>query len=128
MLKHYPSVQVLDPVLTQKWQLRGVDCSGLLYWATNGATPRNTSALVNFGTGVTIADRSLDQMVAELKPLDLIVWRGHTLIVLPGGRVIESTWKPENNGGVYISSLRSRLLEIMDKRSPLNNILDILPE
>ena len=97
MLKHYTPAQILDPVLQQKWQLKGVDCSGLLYWATNGATPRNTSALVNYGTGVMIMGLSIDQILTELKPLDLIVWSGHVLIVLPGERVIESTWKPANN-------------------------------
>ena len=128
MLNHYAPAQALEPVLQQKWQLQGVDCSGLLYWATNGVTPRNTSALVNYGTGVMITGLSIDQILTQLKPLDLIVTRGHVLIVLPGERVIESTWKPSNNGGVYISSLKARLIEIMDNKVPLNNITDLLPE
>ena len=71
---------------------------------------------------------SIDQITTELESLDLIVWRGHVLIVLPEERVIESTWKPANNGGVYISSLKARLTEIMDKKVPLNTITDLLPE
>ena len=34
--------------------LKGVDCSGLIYQATNGSTPRNTSSLINFGEGLDI--------------------------------------------------------------------------
>ncbi|MCC7158026.1 MAG: peptidoglycan endopeptidase, partial [Ignavibacteria bacterium] len=35
--------------LKNEWMLTGCDCSGLMYEATGGFTPRNTSKLVNYG-------------------------------------------------------------------------------
>ena len=54
MLNLYPpastvSFSSLSPKIQNAWLLKGVDCSGLLYYATNGYTPRNTSDLVNYG-------------------------------------------------------------------------------
>ena len=68
------------PEMEPFFDLKGVDCSGLLYEATNGFTPRNTSELVNFGHEVT----------GKLEPLDLIVWKGHVLIVFDENTTIES--------------------------------------
>jgi hypothetical protein len=70
--------------------LAGVDCSGLLYEATGGYTPRNSSALTAFGAGVPIAGLPPDLIAGRLQPLDLIVWKGHVVIVLDRDRVIES--------------------------------------
>lgn len=80
---------------------KGVDCSGLLYYATNGKTPRNTSGLMTFGEKI---DRPEE-------PLDFIVWRGHVIIVLPETKVIESRYPK----GVVISNLQQRLEEIREK-------------
>jgi len=41
----------VDGFLTEerkKELMKGVDCSGLLYQATNGFTPRNSRSLLNF--------------------------------------------------------------------------------
>jgi cell wall-associated NlpC family hydrolase len=104
----------------------GLDCSGLLYEVTDGYTPRNTADLVYFGKPVNIAGNSRDQIIAKLKPLDLIVWKGHLIIVLDKEQTIESVlWcgKP-GNGGVTTYPLRHRLGEIMTRRKPV----DIWPE
>ena len=96
----------------------GLDCSGLLYEATDGLTPRNTAELVGHGQAVPIAGLSRDQLISRLKPLDLIVWKGHVVVVLDRGQAIESVlWcgRP-GNGGVRISKLRHRLGEIMALR------------
>ena len=79
--------------------LQGVDCSGLLYEATDGATPRNTSKLMHFGERV---DSLLD-----VKPLDIIVWPGHMIIALDETTSIESAL----GRGVFIAPLKSRLPE-----------------
>jgi cell wall-associated NlpC family hydrolase len=102
--------------------LAGLDCSGLLYEATNGWTPRNTSALIRFGDGVPVAGISLLQITALLEPLDLIVWNGHVLIVLDKQTIIESRLEcgKTGNGGVIISSLQQRLGSIMKTRQPTN--------
>jgi hypothetical protein len=54
MLDFYKPSQPIDALTKSKWTMDGFDCSGLLYWATNGYTPRNTSKLITFGTGVDI--------------------------------------------------------------------------
>ena len=100
--------------------LAGLDCSGLLYEATNGWTPRNTSALIRFGEGVPVAGKSVLEIVALLEPLDLIVWNGHVLIVLDRETIIESRLEcgRPGNGGVIVSSLKQRLAGIMKTRQP----------
>ncbi len=96
----------------------GLDCSGLLYEASDGLTPRNTADLVRFGRAVPIAGLSRERLLNRLQPLDLIVWKGHVVVVLDNGQAIESVlWcgRP-GNGGVRITPLRRRLGTIMAVR------------
>jgi hypothetical protein len=105
-----------------KIKLAGVDCSGLLYQATNGWTPRNTAQLVDFGKGVAVAGKTIREVAKLLQPLDLIVWTGHVVIVLDHETVIESRLecgKP-GNGGVRTTALVKRLGEIMQQRRPMD--------
>lgn len=100
--------------------LAGVDCSGLLYQATNGWTPRNTSELVYYGKGVQIAGKTAEDIARQLEPLDLIVWKGHVVIVLDSKTAIESTLacgKP-GNGGVVTTPLTKRVRQAMKTRQP----------
>jgi hypothetical protein len=109
----------LDPVTRALWQLRGVDCSGLLYEATGGSTPRNTSALVYFGAPVPVSGLRAADIVRLLEPLDLIVWPGHVLIVLDRERLIESSLEEGGeSGGVKVRPLLTALEEIMRLRTP----------
>ena len=103
--------------------LAGLDCSGLLYYATAGWTPRNTSQLISFGQPIEIKGKNAVEIARLLEPLDLIVWNGHLLIVLDRDTVIESRLecgKP-GNGGVVTTPLLQRLQEIMRTRKPVNN-------
>lgn len=103
--------------------LAGVDCSGLLYEATGGYTPRNTSALVQYGRGVQIGGKDAASLTRELRPLDLIVWPGHVLIVIDEGDVIESRLVCGTpSAGVRIRPLRQALTEIMKTRRPVDSI------
>lgn len=102
--------------------LAGLDCSGLLYQATGGWTPRNTSQLVSYGRPVPVATKSAEEITQILEPLDLIVWNGHVVIVLDRQSTIESRLecgKP-GNGGVVITPLLKRLGEIMRTRRPVD--------
>lgn len=115
-----------DEQVVDQWVLKGLDCSGLLYAATDGLTPRNTSALVVYGDPVEIEGLSVKQIVASVKPLDLIVWKGHVVIVLDGQNVIESRMDHEPDvpglqGGVRVRQLEERLNEILAERSPVND-------
>ncbi len=123
LLQLYLPAGPLDQAGRQRWQLSGVDCSGLLYAATDGFTPRNTSSLAGYGSPVAVAGRPARQIVDRLAPLDLIVWPGHVLVVLDRERVIESRLDcahPEH--GVVISSLRERLKVIMATRRPVDRL------
>ncbi|MCI5051680.1 MAG: NlpC/P60 family protein [Simkaniaceae bacterium] len=80
------------------WQLKGLDCSGLLYWATSGFTERNCSQLLNFG----------EQVLRENwrpRALDLVVWKDHVVILINSHQVIQAKEK----FGVYISPLEANL-------------------
>jgi hypothetical protein len=102
--------------------LAGVDCSGLLYQATGGWTPRNTTQLITFGRGMPVAGRTADELAELLQPLDLIAWNGHVIIVLDRETVIESRLacgKP-GNGGVVSTPLAKRLAEVMRTRRPVD--------
>jgi cell wall-associated NlpC family hydrolase len=100
--------------------LAGLDCSGLLYQATGGWTPRNTSKLVSYGRAVQIAGKPVDAISRQLEPLDLITWNGHVVIVLDRNTVIESRLEcgKKGGGGVMTTALRKRLAEIMRTRQP----------
>ncbi|MEB2328879.1 MAG: hypothetical protein OZ913_01070 [Ignavibacteriaceae bacterium] len=117
LLEFYKPNGVINDYTEGLWSLKGVDCSGLIYQASNGCIPRNTSAMVNFGTGILIESLSEVQIAELLRPLDLIVWSGHVVIVLDSTTVIESI--PES--GVKKSNLVSRLSSIMVQRTPVND-------
>lgn len=93
---YYPPSQPLSPFEFDHWHFKGVDCSGLLYNVTNGFTPRNTSQLYNFGNKVT-----------HLRPLDIVLHKGHVMIVLSSEKIIES----RHQHGIVITNLKNRLKE-----------------
>jgi len=105
-----------------RYILAGLDCSGLLYHATGGRTPRNTAQLLTYGQGLAIAGKSPPEIAALLQPLDLIVWNGHVVIVLDQQTAIESRLECDKpgNGGVATTELSQRIAEIMRTRRPVN--------
>ncbi|HOE68603.1 MAG TPA: peptidoglycan endopeptidase [Candidatus Omnitrophota bacterium] len=121
LLTFYPPAGALSPATKNMWSLRGLDCSGLLYEATGGATPRNTSDLVTFGKPVAVAGLTPGQIAAKLRPLDLIVWKGHVIIVLDEEHTIESCMGCSPRGGVTVRDLRAVLREVMRTRTPENH-------
>ena len=119
LISFYPpdkSLHQLDPLARDTRLLQGVDCSGLIYFATLGATPRNTSNFVTFGKPVHIENLSCAEIIFKLKPLDAIVWPGHVVIVLNSHQAIES----RAGFGVIITDLYQRLAEILQTRKPAN--------
>ncbi len=97
LFEYYPPQTLLTHYEWLHWHFRGVDCSGLLYDITEGATPRNTKDLCHFG-----------YQVETLKPLDMIVWPGHVLFYLTQETLIES----RAGVGVTISKASLRLKEL----------------
>ncbi len=117
----YPSktsFEKLDVLTQNTWQLKGVDCSGLLYYTSNGCTPRNTSDLINVGKPIEVQGLSADEIVEKVEDLDLIVWRGHVICIVGKNEAIESNPKKQ---GVVINDLSDRLSEIMQQRKPVND-------
>jgi hypothetical protein len=99
MIELYPPPP-LTPFEELYWRLQGVDCSGLYYEVLEGTVPRNTSELRSFGKEIA---------VSSLEPLDILIWEGHMVIVLDGGKVIESC---HADGGVIMRDLSERLAMI----------------
>ncbi len=89
----------------------GLDCSGLLYYATNGITPRNTKELKSYGEGVEIEGLSNEDIISRLKPLDMVVWKGHVFFILDSSTTIESR---VYRGCVYLSDIHERFDRIFD--------------
>ena len=112
----------IRPEEAKNFTLAGLDCSGLLYHATGGWTPRNTAQLINYGQSVAIAGLQAAEITALLRPLDLIVWNGHVIIVLDKFTAIESRLEcgRTGNGGVVMTPLQKRVAEVMRTRRPVN--------
>ncbi len=112
MLHFYPPQKALDQSMLDLWTMKGVDCSGLLYEASGGVTPRNTKALLHFGNALPVEGKSPDQIRALLKPMDMVVWPGHIWFVLDDKNSIES----KSPHGVIQRSLHDRLMETCSER------------
>ncbi|MCX5716720.1 MAG: peptidoglycan endopeptidase [Nitrospirae bacterium] len=117
MLEFYkPSGTLSDDVL-KRWTLKGVDCSGLLYEATGGYTPRNTDSLFSLGIPVDVKGLSPDEIAKKLNPLDIIVYKRHVLIVLNSREVIESTI----SRGVHVKNLLIAVRAVSEIMQPAND-------
>jgi hypothetical protein len=104
--------------LKEKWKPKGLDCSGLIYQATNGLTPRTSNALTEFGEGLDIEDKELDEIIGMIEPLDIIGYPGHVLIAVDKNSIMESSPKK----GVRILQIETRLKQLMKDREPVNDV------
>lgn len=116
LLNYYPPTIKLDNKTKNHWILKGVDCSGLLYEVMQGQTPRNTSELMFFGNQVGIENKNTVSILNIIKPLDLLVFLGHVIIIINKNMCIES----KEHDGVIISSFEKRLKEISNLKRPKN--------
>jgi len=112
-----PKLSISDE-LKSEWTLEGCDCSGLMYEATNGFTPRNTSKLIDYGETVEVEGLTAEEIAAKLKPLDMIVWLGHVIYVYDEKTSIQSGL---SKGGVVKMDLVETLKEVMETRIPVND-------
>ncbi len=120
MLDYYPPKGSLDNRTKTLWTFSGVDCSGLLYEASLGASPRNTSALIRCGQGLPIAGKSEREILGILEPMDVVVWPGHVWFVLDERRSIESKFP----FGVICRPLLKRLAETCSQRRAVDDWTD----
>jgi cell wall-associated NlpC family hydrolase len=117
LLEYYQPASQLDSRTKDLWCLKGVDCSGLIYQASGGALPRNTSSMIKYGHPVEIQGLTADQIAGKLQSLDLLVWSGHVVIVLDENTAIESS----PGKGVHKSNLTARLKSIIKERKAVND-------
>lgn len=87
----------------------GLDCSGLLYYVTKGQTPRNTEGLKFFGKGLNIKGLTNESIISLLKPLDMVIWKGHVFFILDSKTAIESR---VYRGSVYLTDIKERFAKI----------------
>lgn len=112
------------PEKTQNtWQLKGLDCSGLLYYATNGHTPRNTTDLLTYADHLEIEGLEGNEIAQRLNPLDLLLWKGHVIIVIDNQTCIESTPKE----GVHTNNLSERIEKLLATRKAVNQYSSSFP-
>ncbi|HEU64735.1 MAG: hypothetical protein KR126chlam4_00299 [Candidatus Anoxychlamydiales bacterium] len=116
LLKFYPPSNKINKDVLDKWILKGVDCSGILFEATNGFTPRDTKDLLNYKNPVLIENLSIYEISKKVKPLDIIVFKGHIVIILNENYTIES----RENFGVIKTPLIERIEEIHQTKKPKN--------
>jgi hypothetical protein len=117
MLKFYTPKGKLSSKEEKEWSMKGLDCSGLLYEATNGFTPRNTHQLVYYGEPVFIEGLNTKEIMQRIEPLDIIVWKGHIIIVYDKNTTIESSFRA---GCVVKKNLLDVLTELINQRKPVD--------
>ncbi len=113
LIEYFPPRESLEDKTLVYWTMKGVDCSGLLYETTGGATPRNTSQLINYGKGLKLKGLSTKTIMSSLLPLDMIIYPGHVLFVLNQKTSIESKYP----FGVIQRNLEDRLEELFSERT-----------
>jgi hypothetical protein len=119
VIQFYPSrtpLHQLTPLVQNTWKFKGLDCTGLFHYVSDGYTERNSSSLVNFGKPVFIEGLSLNEIMSKVSELDLIVWDGHVVGVFDEKTAIES----KVSEGVVKVKLSDRLAQIMKDRKPVN--------
>lgn len=120
LLKYYPPSNKLSNDELNKWMLKGVDCTGILFEVTHGLTPRNSIELTKYKKTVPIEQLSPKQISQIVKPLDLIVYKGHLIIVLDDKYTIESREKL----GVVTTPIIDRLDELFITKKPQNSCVN----
>jgi len=121
MIEYYKPSGNISSQVYNHWCMKGVDCSGLIYEATAGYTPRNTHQMVSYGEGIKIEGMSVYEIADLLEPLDMIVWKGHVVYVYDKNTTIESA---QSAGGVVKRDLISSLSKIMQTRRPADEWSD----
>jgi ABC-type cobalamin/Fe3+-siderophores transport system ATPase subunit len=72
---------------------------------------------VYYGDAIDIEGKTPEEIANVIEPLDFIVWKGHLIIAIENGEVIESS----NPEGVHKTQLIERLYSVMESRTPVND-------
>ena len=80
----------------EQYECRGFDCSGLLYYISNGTLPHATGALKNFGKRLftveaakkwEVSEEDLKKEIGDLKDTDFIAIKGHVIVAYNKGLI-----------------------------------------
>ena len=80
----------------EQYECRGFDCSGLLYYISDGTLPHATGALKNFGERLftveaakrwEVSKENLEKVIGDLKDTDFIAIKGHVIVVYNKGLI-----------------------------------------
>lgn len=81
----------------EQYECRGFDCSGLLYYFSDGTLPHATGALKDFGKRLFTIEagriwdeaftKEVEKVIADLKDTDFIAIKGHVVISYNGGLI-----------------------------------------
>lgn len=100
--------------------LKWVDCSWLLWQATDWYTPRNSRGMLTFWKSVPISWNTIDEIIEKVEPLDVLARWWHVIIILSKDYEIESIRKENFEWGPEIVDLRTRLEDIFTRRVPVD--------
>lgn len=145
LLQYYPPAADVSERTKDDWKLRGFDSPGLLYQASNGATPLDMKSIARFGEAfhVDLSDISPDpgnddpnavrikqaqRLLGLVRPLDIIVMGDRMWTVLDGSEVIESKYISKFAGKAQISSLYDTLYGLLQKAVFVENPFEELDD
>lgn len=145
ILDYYPPSEGISERTKDDWKLRGFDSPGLLYHASNGATPIDMSTLARFGEALFIdlskitAEEGNDdpnavrvlqakKLLTRIKPLDVIIMGDRMWTVLDRSEVIESRYESKFAGKVQVSPLFDTLFGLLQKGSYVKNPFEELED
>lgn len=92
-----PGVTFTSKNKGEQYECHGFDCSGLLYYISDGTLPHATGALKKFGTRLFTIEagkiwdeaftKEVEQVIAGLKDTDFIAIKGHVMIAYNKGLI-----------------------------------------
>ncbi|MDF2378956.1 MAG: hypothetical protein P1V18_01885 [Candidatus Gracilibacteria bacterium] len=128
LLLYYPPSESISARTQDDWSLKGFNSMGLLYRASNGATPLDAAQLSRFGRPVfknfndmvgddetPVADKKAKALTALLKPLDIVQFGDRVMIVLDNDQITEAKYLSKYAGKVVISNLADTVYGLLDK-------------
>ncbi len=145
LLDFYPPSISISERSKDDWKLRGFDSPGLLYHASNGATPLDMKSLSRLGEPVfkDLSTFALEEgnddpnqlrvqqakaLLTTLRPLDIIIMGDRMWTILDGSEVIESRYGSKFAGKVQISSLFDTLFGLLQKGTFVENPFEELED
>ncbi len=91
----------------------------------NRATPRTSYQFRQFGKCLGIDKNTISEMVKKVKPLDVVVYKSHVMIVDENKNILEARADKQNEygtGGLFETSFKERFEELFSlKKAPVSH-------